>query len=174
MIALAAILILLAGCAPAEAPEPKDIDYKGDMMKITSSAFKADEVIPSKHTCEGEDISPELKIADIPKNTKTLAIICDDPDAPVGTFVHWVAWNIPPGDIEEGAKDFNQGTNDFKKIGYGGPCPPAGTHRYFFKVYALDVELGIEKGSTKTELIDAMENHILAQAELIGTYTKGG
>jgi hypothetical protein len=142
-------------------------------MKITSTAFEPNELIPPKHTCDGADISPHLKIEDIPQGTKTLALIADDPDAPIGTFVHWVAWNIPPGDIDEGATDFAQGTNDFKKIGYNGPCPPSGTHRYFFKVYALDVELQLEEGTTKTELIDAMENHILAQGELIGTYTRG-
>jgi len=150
-------------------------------IQLTSSAFKEGEPIPSKFTCEGEDISPPLKWSDLPQGTKSLALISDDPDAPVGTWVHWVIYNIPPtvNELEEGiptAKEVpngaKQGMNDFKKIGYGGPCPPSGTHRYFFKLYALDIELGLDPGATKNDLLKAIEGHILEMGQLMGTYQR--
>ena len=150
-------------------------------ITITSSAFSEEGMIPRQYTCDGEDISPPLKWAGIPEGTKSLALICDDPDAPVGTWVHWVIFNIPPEaeglpaniaskeTIEGGAK---HGINDFRKFGYGGPCPPGGTHRYFFKLYALDTEIALDPGITKAQLLKAMEGHILAEGQLMGRYKR--
>ena len=138
--------------------------------------------IPGKYTCDGMDISPPLTWTSGPEGTKTFALICDDPDAPRGTWVHWVLFNLPADiielhenvpperELENGAK---QGMNDFRKIGYGGPCPPGGTHRYFFKFYALDTEINLEAGATKSELLKAMEDHILAEGQLMGRYERG-
>jgi Raf kinase inhibitor-like YbhB/YbcL family protein len=180
IIALLAVLILIAGCAPAEAPEQMSAEQTSaqsqevDTMKITSTAFKNNSLLPSKYTCDGEGVSPPLEITSVPKNTRSIALIVDDPDAPLGTFVHWVAWDIPvKGNISEGDTGFSQGTNDFGKQSYGAPCPPSGAHRYFFKAYALDITLELEEGSTKEELVDAMEGHIVAEAELIGKYSRG-
>jgi len=150
-------------------------------IKVTSTAFEEGEMIPAKHTCDEEDISPPLAWDSIPEGTKTLALICDDPDAPMGTWVHWVLFNLPPDinelpenippeeELESGAK---QGTNDFRRIGYGGPCPPGGTHRYYFKLYALDAELDLEAGARKPQLLEAMEGHILAEGQLMGRYSR--
>ena len=150
-------------------------------IKITSSAFDEGGIIPSKYTCDGINISPPLKWELLPDNTKSIAIICDDPDAPMGTWVHWVIYDIPSGitELPENIPDDKklnigavQGKNDFKKIGYGGPCPPGGTHRYFFKIYALDKALNLKPGITKSELLKAMENHILAKGQLMGKYKR--
>ncbi len=150
-------------------------------MEIKSPAFEAGGLIPPKYTCDGQDISPPLSWTNVPDHTKSLALICDDPDAPMGTWVHWVIFNLP-ADLKElpentpfqktlqnGAK---QGKNDFRKIGYGGPCPPSGTHRYFFKLYALDTALNLEAGITKADLLKAMEGHILAESPLMGKYKR--
>jgi len=142
-------------------------------MRITSPEFKHNESIPGKFTCEGEDINPALVIEDISANTKSLALIMDDPDAPVGTWVHWVAYNIPKvSKIEENSIPGTQGRNNSSSPNYHGPCPPSGTHRYFFKIYALDAELNLKEGLNKKELEKAMEGHILDKAELIGLYKK--
>lgn len=142
-------------------------------MKITSPEFEHNAMIPSQFTCDGEDINPPLIIEDIPPETKSLALIVDDPDAPMGTWVHWVVYDIPvTNQIQEDSIPGKQGMNDFRKKDYGGPCPPSGTHRYFFKLYALDQELNLEEGLSKKDLEDAMEGHILAQAELIGLYKR--
>lgn len=150
-------------------------------IKITSDAFKDGEMIPSKFTCEGENISPQLKIEFIPEGTKSLALINDDPDAPMGDWVHWVMYNIPIEitNIRENVSltkitSFGavQGLNDFKKIGYGGPCPPSGVHRYFFKIYALDTKLKFEAGATKKQILDAMKGHILSIGKLMGKYKR--
>src|SRR5688572_1977030 len=152
-------------------------------MEITSSAFANETEIPKKHTCQGDDISPALSWKNVPAGTKTLALIVDDPDAPDPnapkmTWVHWVLFNIPPNvtALAEGATSLPEGTkeglNDWKPAGYRGPCPPIGRHRYFHKVYALDVALDLTK-PTKAALEQAMEGHILAKAELMGTYQKG-
>ena len=150
-------------------------------MKLSSLAFNDGDMIPEKHTCDGEDISPPLVLELVPQNAKSIALICDDPDAPVGTWVHWVYYDIPanikglPENItpqenpENGGK---QGTNDFRKIGYGGPCPPGGTHRYFFKIYALDAILNLPAGIDKKQLLKAMEGHIVDQAQLMGKYKR--
>lgn len=150
-------------------------------MKITSSAFANNGMIPAKYTCDGQDISPPLQWDGIPEGTKSIALICDDPDAPMGTFVHWVLYNLPkeakelaeniPAD-KELANGARQGTTDFRRVGYGGPCPPSGTHRYFFKIYALDTKLDLAAGATKSQLLKAIEKHILAQGELIGKYKR--
>lgn len=142
-------------------------------MKIESPDFKEGKPIPSEFTCDGTNVSPALVFKDVPKGAKSLALVMDDPDAPMGTFVHWVVWNIPPGTkkVSKGEKIADQGRNDFGKLSYGGPCPPSGTHRYFFKLYALDIMLDLEE-ATKAELEDAMEGHIVAEAKLMGTYRR--
>ena len=148
---------------------------ESSMIKVTSSAFGQNQPIPKKYTCDGENISPTLAFEQLPENTKTIAIVVDDPDAPTGVFDHWVAWNIPGGTklLQEGARLEHQGVNHFGEIRYKGPCPPPGKpHHYHFKVYALDSELNIEDGSTKEELEAAMKGHILAQGELIGIFQR--
>ncbi len=150
-------------------------------IKIKSLAFEDGGMIPGKFTCDGLDVSPALGWESVPENAKTLAIICDDPDAPMGTWVHWVVFNIPAdlGGLEEDVPADEvlptgaiQGKNDFRRIGYGGPCPPGGTHRYFFKIYALDTELDLSPGATKSQVLEAMEGHILAHGELMGRYSR--
>jgi Raf kinase inhibitor-like YbhB/YbcL family protein len=145
-------------------------------LTLASPAFKYGEFIPAKFTCDGPDINPALMISDVPSEAKSLALIMDDPDAPGGMWVHWVVWNIDPktreikeNSVPPGAK---QGTNDFRKTPYGGPCPPPGTHRYFFKIYALDTTLNLGPGTTKTALEKAMKGHIIAQGELMGRYKR--
>ncbi len=143
-------------------------------MKLTSPEFKDNQFIPKKFTCEGDDINPKLIIEEIPDTTKSLALIVDDPDAPMGTWVHWIAFNIPvTSHINENSIPGKQGINDFRRKDYGGPCPPSGTHRYFFKLYALDTELKLKEGITKKELENEMQDHILDKTELIGLYKKG-
>ena len=147
-----------------------------DALKITSPAFQNNGNIPGKYTCDGGDINPALVIENCPSGAKSLALICDDPDAPMGTWVHWVLWNIPPNvkEIKENTvpQGAVEGMNDFRKHSYGGPCPPSGTHRYFFKVYALDTVLTISPNSNKADLEKAMKGHILAQGQLIGLYKR--
>ena len=153
----------------------------GVKMELKSKAFEPGGLIPAKYTCDGEDVSPPLNWSDTPAGTKSHAIISDDPDAPVGTWVHWVIWNIPASaraldeNLPKSASLPNsakQGTTDFRRIGYGGPCPPSGTHRYFFKLYALDTMLDLPASTTKKDLEKAMQGHILGQAELIGKYCR--
>jgi Raf kinase inhibitor-like YbhB/YbcL family protein len=147
----------------------------GAKMKITSSAFQDGANIPSKFTCDGADISPPLQIADIPSQAKSLALIVDDPDAPSGLFTHWMVWNIPSqtGVVGEGSAPKGvQGTNDFGKSGYGGPCPPSGTHRYYFKIFALDQELDLPFGAKRGQVDGALKGHVIAQGELMGRYSR--
>ena len=135
--------------------------------------FKNMENIQDKYTCKGQSVSPEIKIANIPKAAKSLAIIVDDPDAPYGTFVHWVAWNLAAANIPEGAKSGVQGVNTAGKLGYTPPCPPPGKpHRYIFNVYALGTQLDLAAGAAKEELLQAMEGHILAKAESTGLFKR--
>jgi len=150
-------------------------------MELISSAFSEGAMIPGKYTCEGEDVSPPLNWGALPAGTKSLALICDDPDAPAGTWVHWVYYDIPAGTEglpenvvpdERPALGGTQGINDFHKIGYGGPCPPGGTHRYYFKLYALDTPLNLSSGATKKQVLKAMENHIIGQVQLMGRYKR--
>jgi Raf kinase inhibitor-like YbhB/YbcL family protein len=144
-------------------------------MQIESPAFVHEQIIPKRYTCDGEDLSPPLHFKDLPAKTKSLVLIVDDPDAPVGTFDHWLVWDIPPStlDVKEGAKMSHQGTNGFGTQKYRGPCPPKGrAHRYFFKLYALDSLLNLPEGSSKTDLEEAMEGHVLGKTHLIGRYQR--
>jgi Raf kinase inhibitor-like YbhB/YbcL family protein len=152
-------------------------------LKLTSTAFQPDATIPKKHTCEGQDVSPPLTWTNPPVGTKALVLILDDPDAPDGTWVHWVLYDLP-GDARslsenlpktnELANGARQGRNDFPGIGYGGPCPPPGpAHRYFFKLYALDAKLDLSPGASKAEVEKAMKGHILREAHLVGRYGRG-
>ena len=144
-------------------------------MKVTSSAFSDGQTIPAKYTCDGSDVIPPLDFDDVPPRAVTLALIMDDPDAPMGTWDHWVIWNMPPqqrhvaeGKVPQGIV----GRNSWKKNAWGGPCPPDREHRYFFKVYALDRQLDIPPNSTKKDLERAMEGHIIEEAQLMGRYDR--
>jgi Raf kinase inhibitor-like YbhB/YbcL family protein len=151
-------------------------------VQLMSTAFRDGESIPRQYTGDGKDISPPLQWTDTPAGTKSFAVIADDPDAPRGTWVHWVLYNLPAtiNDLTEGvptqevlANGAKQGTNDFGKIGYGGPAPPKGkAHRYFFKLYALDDSLNLQPGATKDQLLAAMKGHVLAEGQLMGTYAR--
>jgi Raf kinase inhibitor-like YbhB/YbcL family protein len=150
-------------------------------FKLTSTAFASGESIPRKYTCDGEDISPPLQWSDPPQGTRSFALIADDPDAPLGTWVHWVLYNLPAeartlseavpsdADLADGSR---HGQNSWRRLGYGGPCPPGGTHRYFFKLYTLDKMLDLSAGANEKQLLKAMAGHILAQTELMGRYTR--
>ena len=180
-------IVLLSACAPSvpTTTEQTTTDPLGleeaVPIELTSSAFTQGQPIPEKYTCKAEDISPALSWGKPPAGTQSFALIMDDPDAPVGTWVHWVLFNVPastrdlpeafPSDatLPDGSMS---GNSSFGGPGYGGPCPPSGTHRYFFKLYALDEMLAISVGATKGELEKAMAGHILAQAELMGTFSK--
>ncbi|HID42216.1 MAG TPA: YbhB/YbcL family Raf kinase inhibitor-like protein [Archaeoglobaceae archaeon] len=196
-------VLLLTGCAeqaekelPETQPESKitpeetKVISESEVSEMESPVLKIESIfnnggeISSKYTCDGMDVSPPLQISGVPDEAKTVAIIVDDPDAPVGVFTHWVIWNIPAektivipenipknSEIDEPIKAF-QGKNDFGKIGYNGPCPPSGEHRYFFKVYALNTELDLRSGITKEELLRATEGHVIQYAELFGVYSR--
>jgi len=150
-------------------------------IKVTSTAFANGGMIPSEYTCDGDDISPPLEWEGVPEGTESIAVIADDPDAPRGTWVHWVLYNLPPetrgleenvpvtAELDNGAK---QGITDSARVGYGGPCPPSGTHRYFFRVYALDTVIDSGGSLDKARLLKAMEGHILAKGELMGKYRR--
>ena len=170
--------LVTAGCSQ----EPKPA--KGHLMKmtLTSTAFASGRPIPVKYTGDALDVSPPLAWTNPPGGTKSFALIADDPDAPVGTWVHWVIYDLPPTatglgedqrkapQLENGAK---QGVNDFRKTGYGGPAPPPGkTHRYYFKLYALDAMTGLKPGATKQDLVKAMDGHVLGEGQLMGTYQR--
>lgn len=150
-------------------------------ITVTSTAFAEGEMIPAKYTCTGQDISPPMAWTGVPSGTKSLALIADDPDAPMGTWVHWVLYNIPPTAaglpeqlpsdevLEDGSR---HGVTDFKRFGYGGPCPPGGTHRYYFKLYALDTPLELSGRVGKQDVLDAMQGHVLAEGQLMGKYKR--
>ena len=168
---------ILAGAACVLALHVTSREVTGMVaFQISSPVFKQNQMIPSKHTCDGADVSPPLLIGNIPAGTKSLALIVDDPDAPAGTWVHWVLWNIDPKTTEIGEDSVPsgaaQGMNDFKKSKYGGPCPPSGTHRYFFKLYALDAAIDPGKGATKAGLERSMRGHVIEYAELVGLYKR--
>ncbi|MCP4688378.1 MAG: YbhB/YbcL family Raf kinase inhibitor-like protein [Desulfobacterales bacterium] len=150
-------------------------------MKLTSAAFTEGAMIPVKYTCDGADPSPPLQWGPAPGGARSFALICDDPDAPAGNWVHWVYYSIPAdvkalpenvGAAERPGPGGVQGKNDFRKLGYGGPCPPGGTHRYYFKLYALDAVLDLPPGASKKTLLKAMEGHILEEAQLMGRYKR--
>lgn len=186
MLSFALLTLLFMSCAsrpqqiaqqPA-ADQPKDNKPE---IKLTSTAFKEGQPMPRTYACDGVNVSPPLEWSGVPKTAKTLAIIADDPDAPGGAWVHWVLYNLPADNIglvenlpatEKLVAGGFQGRNDFEKIGYGGPCPPSGTHRYFFKIYALDEELPLKAGATKADVEKAMSGHIVSQGQLMGTYRR--
>lgn len=145
-------------------------------MKLTT-VFANNEKIPSKYTCDGEDLAPELTVTEVPSEAKSLVLIVDDPDAPMGTWVHWVVYNIPTSTVKIDAKNLpkeaKEGITDFGRLGWGGPCPPSGTHRYFFKLYAIDTTLDLAEGATKSQVEKEIKNHIVEKAELIGLYKRG-
>jgi Raf kinase inhibitor-like YbhB/YbcL family protein len=150
-------------------------------MIIESSAFRHNDLIPSKYTCDGSNISPALKWKDFPPETKSFVMINDDPDAPMGTWIHWVLFNIPASVTElqenfsysgRSEKQILAGTNSFRRLEYGGPCPPSGTHRYFFKIYALDTFLDLPEGASKSQIEKAMQGHVLGRGEVIGLYKR--
>jgi Raf kinase inhibitor-like YbhB/YbcL family protein len=153
----------------------------GKKMDLNSLAFTDGTMIPSRYTCDGQNVSPPLEWTNTPTGTKSFALISDDPDAPSGTWVHWVIFNIPANETKldenirpekELKNGIRQGNNTWPGIGYGGPCPPSGTHRYYFKLYALDAMLDLKPGATKSQLLKAMEGHVLAEARLIGKYKR--
>jgi Raf kinase inhibitor-like YbhB/YbcL family protein len=180
------LFALLVGCTgtpqPAAPAAPANaVSQEGATMKLTSPAFSEGVLIPAQYTCAGDDSSPPLAWNDIPSGAKSLALIADDPDAPVGTWVHWVVFNLPvtAGGLPEGIKDEKQlpggsvqGTNSWRRTGYGGPCPPSGTHRYFFKLYALDTLLALGNNTTAKDLQAAMKGHILAETQLMGRFKR--
>jgi Raf kinase inhibitor-like YbhB/YbcL family protein len=186
---LAIIILLsmtLAGCSTGPRPLPpqpavnQSPDQKSE-IKVTSVAFQQGQPIPRQYTCAGVNISPPLEWSGLPKTAKTIAIVVNDPDAPGGSWIHWVLYNVPADNIgfvenvpvSETLKAGGfQGKNDFGKIGYGGPCPPSGTHRYFFKLYAVDAELPLKAGATWPELEKALDDHVVGQGQLMGTYQR--
>lgn len=160
------------------APDCDKSASKGNAVKLKSNSFEHESMIPADYTCEGKDISPHLSWDRFPSNTQSLALIVDDPDAPNGVFVHWVAWNIDPNakelaeNIKSDSPAFSQGTNSASQVGYMGPCPPSGTHRYYFKLYALDTKLSLPPSTTKDKLLNAMTGHIVGEAHIMGKYKK--
>lgn len=158
-----------------QAAVPGNIDIDTISMKIESPVFENNRKISTKYTCDDRNINPPLTISGVPENAKSLALIVDDPDAPAGTWVHWTIWNMDPAlteIAEDSVPEGIEGVTNFEKPGYGGPCPHSGTHRYFFKLYALDTILSIPETSDKKALEEAMEGHTLATAELIGLYSR--
>lgn len=172
------ILVFIIGCVKNQVASSNELTKQQPEvanMKLTSTAFTHNSNIPSDFTCDGKNTPPAFSISGVPKNAKSLAIIADDPDAVVGTFTHWVIWNIPASatEITNGnAPGSKLGNNGARKLGYIGPCPPSGTHRYFFKLYALNSTLNLPEGSTKKQVESAMQGHILAKTELIGLYKR--
>ena len=179
------VFVMFAALSACSRPSSESMSPQtkqpGAKITVTSIAFQEGGPIPSKYTCDGADVSPPLQWSAVPPTAKSLALIVDDPDAPAGTWVHWVFYDLPvsttqlPEDVPKNARlalGGKQGTNDFKKIGYGGPCPPSGTHRYFFKLYALDSQTSLEPGATKDQLLNAMKDKVVAQGQLIGTYKR--
>jgi len=172
------VMVLIAGSIvvflPLKAPKGLSGLISQENMKITSSAFEAYQLVPAKYTCDGEDINPSLVIEGVPAKAKSLVLIMDDPDSPSKVWVHWLVWNIDiqTKEIKENSVPAGAvlGMTDFGRSGYGGPCPGSGTHRYSFRIYALDNVLVLEKGAGKSALEKVMTGHILAQAELIGRY----
>ena len=179
-----ALVLILAGaavtCGGQREATPGETPMEAKGFTLASSAFAAGETIPKANTCDGEDVSPPLAWSGAPAGVQSFALLCDDPDAPRGTWVHWVLYDLDPGRSELPAAlpraatvagGAVQGKNDFGKLGYGGPCPPRGpAHRYFFRLLALDRKLGLPAGATMREVLAAAEGHILARTELMGRY----
>ena len=181
VVLVVAPILLFCSCKDSKQADSGAVGGKKMEIKITSPAFEDGGLIPAKYTCDGADISPSLQWETVPEGTKSIALICDDPDAPMGTWVHWVLFNLPAETKELPAKfpddetlpdGTRQGITDFGKTGYGGPCPPSGTHRYFFKIYALDKKIDTVAIADKAQLLKTMEGHILGQGQLIGKYKR--
>lgn len=184
LVAIAALVLIVPMPAGAGNSAGPSAAQRGRTMAlaISTTSFPNGGDIPKKFTCDGADVSPELSWGGAPSATQSFTLIADDPDAPVGTWTHWVLYDLPASassltegvsKIDELGSGGRQGRNDFRKIGYGGPCPPPGKpHRYFFKLYALDAKLNLKPGATKQEVEHAMQGHVLAQAELIGRYKR--
>jgi len=177
----------VSGCSHSPAPAQDNANANkrtGEgavSIKLTSTAFQDGGMIPAKYTCDGQNVAPPLNWSGTPANVQGLALVCDDPDAPGKTWVHWVVYDLPSTSTqlpeatpakETVASGGKQGKNDFGKIGYGGPCPPSGTHRYFFKLYALDKTTDLKAGATKDQLMNAIQGHIIGQGELMGRYKR--
>ena len=164
------LILTVPDAVPLFAKEGKNMTE----MKLTSSAFLNATAIPGTYTCDGKDLNPPLSITGVPREAKSLALVMDDPDAPAGVWVHWVLWNIDPGTarIEQGSTPAGaqQGLNSWQRTGYGGPCPPSGTHRYYFRLYALKERLELQAQATRKELDRAMAGKVLAHCELLGLY----
>jgi Raf kinase inhibitor-like YbhB/YbcL family protein len=142
-------------------------------LTVSCPAFENNTLIPPKYTCDGDDVNPPLTVEGIPEGTKSMVLIVEDPDAPAGLWVHWLVWNIAPtSTIKENSVPGTEGINTYRRHAYGGPCPPFGTHRYFFKVYALNTTLNLSSGSDKEDVERAMQGHILAEGELVGLYRR--
>jgi Raf kinase inhibitor-like YbhB/YbcL family protein len=188
---LTCLVLTVSGCGSGPSPTatplplapsaPSAGDAESMPVELTSAAFAPGEPFPTRYTCDGDDVSPPLRWSAPPEGTQTLTLIVDDPDAPAGTWVHWVLFNLPAGtrDLPEAippdaelAGGARHGNNSWKRLGYGGPCPPGGTHRYFFKLFALDTALNLDAGASKDDLLRAMQGHVLVQTELMGTYTR--
>src|SRR3989338_900721 len=178
VLAAALAVLYLRGRSPEPVVPSADLPpiLNNSNMLIASAAFERNSSIPKKNTCVGENVNPPLTFSGVPENAKSLSLIMDDPDAPRGTWVHWTMWNIDPstinisvGSVPAGAVE---GTTSSGKSGYGGPCPPSGTHHYYFKLYALDTTLNLNKSLEKQGLESAMEGHVLGQAELVGLYSR--
>lgn len=174
------LVTIAAGCSPTSQAGGEAEGGDGMQIQLSSTAFKDGETIPVIYTCDGKNISPPLSWTEPPQGSKSIVLIVDDPDAPAGTWVHWVVFNLPPSmsSLSEGASSLGSqepfgmaGMNSYQKRGYGGPCPPKGKpHRYFFKLYALDTMLDLKSGASKADVEKAMQGHILAQGQLMGTY----
>lgn len=183
LVFLLAGMLVISGCVQNEGKRSTSKESPGtgkgnenmniQSIKVFSSAFESNGTIPKKYTCNGKNINPPLEFQGIPEEAESLVLILDDPDAPMKTFTHWIVWNIGPvAKIEEDSIPGIEGMNDFRKIGYGGPCPPSGTHRYFFRIYALDKQLELKEGASRKELESEMIGHIIAEGELMGKCSK--
>jgi Raf kinase inhibitor-like YbhB/YbcL family protein len=183
----ATLAALLLGCGCGAPADPPGLDDPGKMtITLTSPAFAEGGAIPKVHTCDGKDNSPPLAWSGVPKLARSLALVCDDPDAPRGTWTHWLLFNVAPGvsalpaavpvavqvTLDPASAPARQGRNDFGKPGYGGPCPPRGTHHYVFRLFALDTDLAPAAGSSRKTLLSAIQGHILAEGRLVGTYAR--
>jgi len=175
-VAFASVIVLMS--VLASPVRGKQMKQKNGKFELTSSAFINSQSIPALYTCDGRDVSPELSWKGVPPNTKSFVLICDDPDAPAGTWVHWILFNIPVTvmHIAQGARVADigalSGTNSWKKKEWGGPCPPAGTHHYYFTLYAIDTTLTLKESATKNDIMAAIQNHTIATAQLMGTYKR--
>ena len=183
LVFLLAGMLVISGCVQNEGKMSTSKESPGtgqgnesmniQSIKVFSSAFESNGTIPRKYACDGKNINPPLEFEGIPEEAESLVLIMDDPDAPMKTFTHWIVWNIEPvAKIEEDSIPGIEGINDFRKIGYGGPCPPSGTHKYFFRIYALDKQLELKEGTSRKELESEMIGHIIAEGELMGKYSR--